>query len=98
MHLRATSVEGGADTYENVVVEVQTAAIGSESFTRKGSFTLRAKAITSQAFDDVDVTPYLDNGKQQVYFIATGLKTGVSGYLLFNNINKTQLDLELVNP
>lgn len=98
LHLRATSVEGGADTYENVNVEVQTAAIGSEEFTRKGVFTLRAKAITSQEFDEVDITQFLDNGKQQVYFIATGVKTGVSGYLLFTNINKTQLDLELVNP
>lgn len=98
IHLRANSVEGGADTYENVLVEVSTAAIGSENFTKKGSFNIRAKSTTSEEFDEVDITDFLDNGKQQVYFIATGLKTGVSGYLLFNMINRTQLELELVNP
>lgn len=91
--LQIVSAQSGSPTYETCTVEVLTASIGSTSFSSKGTFPLTSVESGSTLFQNIDLTPYLSAGAQQVRFVATGQLTGVSGYLLFANITLSVFSL-----
>lgn len=94
LQILAESTINGTDTFEQVKIEVQTAPIGSDNYSIKGSFTISAVAEGSDEYTTVNITKYLDNGAQQVYLVATGIRTNVKAYFLYRSITKTELSVE----
>lgn len=78
--VRATSTVGGSNTGEVVEVQVLTAAFGSTDWTLGGKFMLNTKSFSSDAFDEVDITQFVGIGTHNVQLVATGQRTGVTGY------------------
>lgn len=78
--IRATSTTGGSNTGEVVEIQVMTAAEGSTDWSLGGKFQLNTKRFDSNEWDVKDLTEYVGNGAHNVQLIATGQRTGVSGY------------------
>lgn len=96
VHLRFTSVEGGSDTAEIVAVQVQVYSVGE--WVTRGSFQVSTRPFTfdpssANAYEEFDISEYLDPGDNQVRIQATGMETGVTGRLIFNSIVLTSLYL-----
>ena len=89
VHLRFTSVEGGSDTAEIVAVQVQVYSVGE--WVTRGSFQVSTRPFTfdpssANAYEEFDISEYLDPGDNQVRIQATGMETGVTGRLIFNSL------------
>lgn len=93
VRLQVISTQSSAATYETVNVEVFTANIGSTQFTKKGEFKMQAVGAGSSAWELHDITNFINNGSQQVRFAATGLTTGITGYLLLSNVTLSTFGL-----
>lgn len=78
--IRAISTTGGSNTGEVVEVQVMTAPTGSTDWVLGGKFMLNTKSFSSDAFDEVDITSFVGVGTHDVQLIATGQRTGVTGY------------------
>lgn len=78
--IRATSTSGGNNTGEVVIVQVMVAAVGSTDWTLGGTFQLNTRSYSSEVFDTIDLTQYVGAGNHNVQLVATGQRTGVTGY------------------
>lgn len=78
--IRATSTSGGSNTGEVVTIQVMTAAVGSTDWTLGGTFQLNTRSFNSEAWDTIDLTEYVGAGNHNVQLVATGQRTGVTGY------------------
>lgn len=93
LHLRATSVINGSDTFENINLDIQrfNAATG---WTSVGSASMSAVAESSSAYTVIDVSEFLISGDQQLRIKATGAETNLSAIVSFSSIIFTKLELE----
>ena len=93
LHLRATSVMNGSDTFENINLDIQrfNAATG---WTSVGSASMSAVAESSSAYTAIDVSEFLVSGDQQLRIKATGAETNLSAIVSFSSIVFTKLELE----
>lgn len=78
--IRAISTVGGSNTGEVVEIQVMTAAEGSTDWSLGGKFMLNTRGFNSDVFDDIDLTEYVGAGTHSVQLVATGQRTGVTGY------------------
>lgn len=78
--IRATSTVGGANTGEVVEISVMTSTQGSTDWSLGGKFKLNTKGFASNDWDEVDITEYVGTGNHNVQLVATGQRTGVTGY------------------
>lgn len=93
IRLQVVSTQNSAPTYEAVNVEIYTANIGSTAFTKRGEFPMQTVGVGSSAWEEKDITKYINNGEQQVRLVATGNVTGISGYLLLSNVTLSTFGL-----
>ena len=93
LHLRATSVVNGSDTYENVSLDIQRFSEAT-GWTSVGKASISAVAEDSEVYTSVDVTPYLISGEQQIRIKATGEESNLSSIISFASIIFTRLELE----
>ena len=96
LHLRFTSVDGGSDTAEIVVVQIQVYQVGE--WVTKGTIQVATRGYNfdptaANAYDEYDISEYLSPGENQVRIQATGVETGVTGRLIFSSVVLTQLYL-----
>lgn len=80
-------------TFETVNVDIQTASIGSNNFTTKGTVPVQSVGIDSTVFTVIDITQYLSPGEQQVKLSAVGVDTQSSAIILFQSITLASLGL-----
>ena len=93
VRLQVVSTQNSQATFEAVNVEIYTANIGSTQFTKRGEFAMQSVNAGSSAWEERDITKYINNGEQQVRFVATGVTTGVTGYLLLSNVTLSTFGL-----
>ena len=96
LHLRFTSVDGGSDSAEIVVVQIQVYQVGE--WVTKGTLQVPTRSYNfdpsaANSYDEYDISEYLSPGDNQVRIQATGVETGVTGRLIFSSIVLTQLYL-----
>ncbi|MGM9767471.1 MAG: hypothetical protein ACI3Z0_03270 [Candidatus Cryptobacteroides sp.] len=93
LHLRATSVVNGSDTYENVVLNIQRFN-ETTGWTSVGTAAISAVAEDSEVYTTVDVSPFLISGEQQIRIKATGVESNLSSIVSFASIIFTKLEIE----
>lgn len=78
--IRPISTLGGSDTGETVTISVNVAAEGSTDWMERGKFQMNTRSYSSSAFELKDLTQYVTRGRFSVQLVATGNRTGVTGY------------------
>ena len=105
LQLRFTSIQTAdgvtfKNTFEQGIVTVYHRTNSGEDWKQRGS-TIKIASVdyaNNEAYVEVDITDYLDNGSQQIRLSVTGENSVVyAGELIFNNIVKTTIGLTFAN-